>query len=86
MDLHVTVLCAIVYPGPLLVGRVQPAVCSPSGWCLSKGVGGQTHAHVSPGGARSASPFIQQPSCLAGGHEGGEEDQQPQTPCYLCAV
>ena len=68
------------------MGRVESAVCAPSGQCLPKDAGGRTHAPVPPRGASTPPAFLQQSAPTAGDREGGAEDQQPRKPCYLCAI
>lgn len=83
---HKTRAPFIVSSGSVSVGCVQPAVCSPSGWCVPEDTGGHTHPPVPPRGASPPPALLQQPASPAGDREGGEEDQQPRTACHLCAV
>lgn len=74
------------FTGPVSMGCIESAVCPPSGWCLPKHTRGHTHPSLPP--RRTATPpaLLQQSPPPAGDGEGGEEDQQPWTPCYLCVV
>lgn len=87
VPIHITTVHLLIHsPGPVSMGCISPAVCSPSGWRLPKDTGGHAHRPVSPRGASAPLAVLQQPASPAGDHEGGEEDQQPRAHCYLCAL